>query len=152
VAGVSAIDVCNNGCTWTTDPCAQVCLANGYVDKSSGCANNWTTHLDVCWCPPSLSQDVMIWTFRDACNDGIGPNVGLFDVTVSATLGTYFLQTYNAPLATSITCTTGHKICFGAWEGSTYWGCGQYCLQTPSQPNCYICGSQLSSVEEDLGC
>jgi hypothetical protein len=46
--------------------------------------------------------------------------------------------------------TAGHKICWGAWQGTRYWGCGQNCSQSCTSC-CAYCGASLS-YSNNLGC
>jgi hypothetical protein len=93
----------------------------------------------------------MLWTWKNACNATIEPDVALYDMTLGGASSTYVLQTYDENLSQSLTCTTGDKICFGAWWGTEYWGCGDGCAESCTNC-CFICGSELSLPVEDLNC
>ena len=147
----STLGTCDDGCNWTSKSCASQCQLSGGVDKSTGCSYDWNNQHDACWCPTSTTEDIMLWTLKDTCNDGIGPSVGYYDVTSGGSWGPYFLQTYNQNLAQEIQCVTGDLICFGAWTGSGYWGCGQDCAQSCANC-CLTCGAQLSPPVEALNC
>jgi len=147
----STLGTCDDGCNWTSKSCASQCQLSGGVDKSTGCSYDWNNQHDACWCPTSTTEDIMLWTLKDTCNDGIGPTVGYYDVTSGGSWGPYFLQTYNQNLAQEIQCVTGHLICFGAWQGLQYWGCGQDCAQSCANC-CLTCGAQLSPPVEVLTC
>jgi hypothetical protein len=147
----STLGTCDDGCNWTSQSCASKCQLSVGVDKSTGCAYDWNSQHDACWCPTSTTEDIMLWTLKDTCDDGIGPSVGYYDVTSGGSWGPYFLQTYNQSLAQAIQCVTGHSICFGAWDGLQYWGCGQGCVQSCTSC-CLICGSHLSTPVELLTC
>ncbi len=148
--GSSAIEGCPDGCHWLSQSCATECAEQTAISRSSGCAYDWNTKRDSCWCPKQVNHDVMLWTFRDAWDDGVGQNVGLYDVTARLEWGPYFLQKFNANLSTSIECTTGDKICWGAWQGSYLWGCGEECTE-PCTDCCHICGSVLTTPTKILG-
>jgi Cys-rich repeat protein len=148
--GTSAINTCPDGCQWTSTPCATVCLLNGYVNKSSGCAIDGNTGQDVCWCPSATNHDVMLLSFVDSCNDGLVPTVQMFDTTLSTSWTSFTLPAYNQFGYWSVDCVTGDQICFGAWQGSGYWGCGPSCSY-PCTSCCRTCGSVLIATEA-LGC
>jgi hypothetical protein len=128
-----------------------VCAQDKGVAKSTGCAYDPDSSHDVCWCPPVTTHDVLIWKFIDTCNDSVGPSVGFYDTTLGLSFPTFFLQTFNQTLQTALDCTTGDQICFGAWQGTKYWGCGQNCVQTCTAC-CVTCGAALSVVTQNLGC
>jgi len=155
--GAGSVNICADGCQWSTFSCADRCAQKGYVSKSTGCTNTiargTTTQVDGCWCVTSMSLDVLLMTFEDTCNDGIGPNVGIYNMTTDMQIGpNFFLQTYQQPLdAPEIECTDGDVICWGAWEGLNYWGCGQNCLQSCANC-CSTCGSGLLLPVQALSC
>ena len=149
--GSSDLAQCDDGCTWTTHACATTCLADGYVDKSSGCATDPSTGVDTCWCPALITEDVMLFTWKNACITAIEPDVALYDTTTGVYWTTQVLKTYDEDLSQPISCTTGDKICWGAWWGTDYWGCGEGCAQTCATC-CYTCGADLNLPVEDLDC
>jgi hypothetical protein len=153
--GASALNECTNGCTWTSTNCATACQLGGFVDKSSGCAADVSTGKDHCWCPASTSQDIMLWSFVDTCNDGVSPSVAFFDTTVGGSFGAgpFVVQPFNQTLTEPANCFTGDKICWGAWQagGATFWGCGLGCAQACTNC-CYTCGAQLTIQTTNLAC
>lgn len=143
VSGPCAGILCSGHGTCSNGVCS---CSTGYAGTScSQCASGYTGYPT---CTLSTLTN-MTWTFRDTCNDGYGPNVGLYDETASLSWGPYFLQSYNVDLSQAIQCTSGHQICWGAWMGSTYWGCGQDCAYSCADC-CYACGSSVAT--RSLGC
>jgi hypothetical protein len=71
------------------------------------------------------------WTFQDRCNDRRGIRARLFDKTNRTTKwpasGYYRISSLSQATKT-ISCDSGHKICFGAVQdppvGSGHWGVG----------------------------
>jgi hypothetical protein len=147
----NTLNICNDGCHFTATPCTSACVQEGFVAKSTGCSYDPSSVHDVCWCPTDTSNDILLWSFVDVCNDSVAPSLGFYDTTLGLSFPTSFLQTYNQTYQTALDCTTGDTICFGAWTGSTYWGCGQSCAQTCTSC-CATCGAALSVTTQSLGC
>jgi hypothetical protein len=49
------------------------------------------------------------------------------------------------PQRITLNCKQGEKICYGAWQGSTYWGVG-YAKRYPCNNCCRVCGSAEAQV------
>lgn len=153
--GTMSIYSCPDGCHTSSNTCESQCLASGYINKSSGCAYNPNSSKDGCWCPSYQTYDIQLWSFRDACADGLGQMIQLYDVSATGVvLGSWpaqFLSRYNEYYFIPLECTTGHKICWGAWQGTKYWGCGQNCTQSCTSC-CSTCGTTLNIPRQSCTC
>jgi hypothetical protein len=149
--GSTAINYCTDGCQWTSYSCTTVCEQKS-VSRSSGCAWDPSLSLDMCWCPSALTNDIMVWKFRDTCNDNKSVSVGIYDQTSSESWGPFNTLNYDQDLSVVIDCKTGDSICLGAWNDTQQWGCGQQCSQTCTPSCCYTCGSTLVLSTQLLGC
>lgn len=132
-AGTTSIKICD-GCHLTQYTCTSVCSPK----KSSGCANDLSQKKDVCWC--DATKQIILFNAINKCASKT-PTLKLFDMTDQTASSSYTLA-YNVQRQIALGCKAGHKICWGAWAGDTYWGCGDGCKQTCSTC-CTICGSQL---------
>jgi len=111
------------------------------------------------------TRSAMTFTFIDACNDNVGPAIGLYDVTKikahredESILGEYILRGVEAPEEVGIECVRGDYICYGAWvdEGRSFWGCGRECREAcdsccvscddvPVRPVRLLCGGGIEN-------
>lgn len=149
--GSTAISYCTDGCHWTSYSCTTVCEQKS-VSRSSGCAWDPSVARDTCWCPSALTNDIVIWTFKDACNDSKSVSVELYDQTSSESWGPFNTSNYDQDNLVVIDCKTGDSICLGAWNETQEWGCGQLCSLECASSCCYICGSALVLPPHVIGC
>ena len=83
----------------------------------------------------------------------MAPSLGFYDQTTgySADWANQTIQPYNQNVKYYIECTTGHTICWGAWQFDGYWSCGQGCSHT-TEATCHVCGSSLLAQAWSLTC
>ena len=80
--------------------------------------------------PTPATTAVMDWSLSDACNDGRGIGVRLFDKSNSLVwpgASQYWRAAAGGSVDVRISCQRGARICFGAAtdpQTSTYWGIG----------------------------
>jgi hypothetical protein len=99
-------------------------------------------------CPAlAASQNVsMIFEFADECDDGFTPEIEFYlKGNPEKFWGTYWLQYFNKPLKTKITCEEDSQICFGAWLDGSSWGCGKKCTEV-SKGACFPCKQTVVSI------
>lgn len=88
----------------------------------------------------------MTFEFVDACDDEYSPEIEFYlKENPSRYWGTFWLQYFNEPLKSSLSCEQGKEICFGAWLQNTSWGCGKKCAE-PAKGACFVCQNATISV------
>lgn len=88
----------------------------------------------------------MTFEFVDACDDEYSPEIEFYlKENPSRYWGTFWLQYFNEPLKSSLSCELGKEICFGAWLQNTSWGCGKKCAE-PAKGACFVCQNATISV------
>ncbi len=81
----------------------------------------------------------MSFEFIDACDDNYSPEIEFYlKDNPGKYWGTFWLQYYNEPLKTNLSCEQDKEICFGAWLNDTSWGCGKKCVE-PAKAACFPC-------------
>lgn len=144
-----------DGCTWKTHTCDDLCKANkgsGWAaDPQKGCQADTSSGKDVCWCKEKFVKTKcnLTWTFTDRCDNGQAPGLEFHDLQEKVLWGPYSLSKYNTPLKTTLSCKCGSKICYGAWQGTTYWGCAKGC-QKACTNCCTTCRDGTETT--DLNC
>jgi len=88
----------------------------------------------------------MTFEFTDECDDGLTPEIDFYlKGNPEKMWGTYWLQYFNKPLKTKITCEEDSQICFGAWLDNSSWGCGKKCSEN-SKGACFSCKGTTVSI------
>lgn len=88
----------------------------------------------------------MTFEFVDACDDGYSPEIEFYlRENPSKYWGTFWLQYFNEPLKSSLSCELGKEVCFGAWLQNTSWGCGKKCSD-PVKGACFVCQDAMISI------
>lgn len=82
----------------------------------------------------------MRWVFNDSCRDQLRTMVELYDMDDGTRWEPFWLDQFDVDVAVELTCTKGHKLCFGAWADDSYWGCGEDCTYN-CDSCCYECDS-----------
>lgn len=141
----NSLEICD-GCALIDTSCDTEC-----APKKGVCGVDPSQNLDVCWCS-AAGHDVMIWTFANKCSSPGALSVGVYDTSQgNAQFGNTRTLSYGSAVTIAIECMTGHLICYGAWSGSSYWGCGQNCSEAGSDC-CITCGSTLLVQTINLTC
>ena len=144
-----------DGCSWKTLTCDALCGINkgsGWeMDPQKGCKAESAGGDEICWCRQKATPTVckLTWTITDTCDDGESPKVGFYDLKEVQSWGPFTLPPAKAPLKTTLSCKCGSKICYGAWQGTTYWGCGEKC-QKACTDCCTPCTDGATTT--DLNC
>ena len=88
----------------------------------------------------------MTFEFTDECDDGLTPEIEFYlKGNPDKMWGTYWLQYFNKPLKTKITCEEDSQLCFGAWLDNSSWGCGKKCTEN-SKGACFSCKETTVSI------
>lgn len=134
----SSVKFCSD-CKWYTESCSSVCGTNTNGEtKTLGCTYNYDKSRNVCFCVPP-EKDGIIVTLTNKCA-GKTLSVALFDMTTKKGTETSYLS-YNKTKQFRLACTKGHRMCYGAWSGENYWGCGEKCAYASSCGCCVTCGT-----------
>jgi hypothetical protein len=148
--GSQSIQACD-GCDWKESTCDDRCkLEKGStweMDPAKGCKQDSSGGGEVCWCKEqgASSKCSLTWTFTDTCKNSNSPKVAFYDLKENVHWGAYTVSTDGTPLSTTLSCTCGNKICYGAWQANTFWGCAESC-QKACTDCCTTCKDGTTST------
>lgn len=123
--GQTSIKTCTSACSWISRTCAKDCQP---AETASFCAASPLYASDRCYCSSSSQVGIIEFYLTTSCSSSI--SAAVFDVTSSGPLGDTATLTSSSPFKGDVTCVPGHKTCWGAWQGKSYWGCGSDCSQS----------------------
>ena len=136
-ADLDHINNCIDNCSWTPFSCDSICASNN-LGFGAGCAAATGSTGDTCYCAPN---NTMAFRIINECA-GMQPYFALYDQSTPQLDGWGIFQAtiLNKPYFVVLDCDVGHQICFGAWYGNNYWGCGEDCAESYSPSNaCFTC-------------
>lgn len=133
--GRTGIKTCTTACSWTRRSCAQDCQPQ---DSASFCARSPLYVSDRCYCSSESEVGVVELYLTTTCSSSI--SAAVYDVTSRASLSDTTTISSSTPFKSHVTCEPNHEICWGAWQGKSYWGCGPECSQ-PCEDCCTTCPS-----------
>jgi hypothetical protein len=133
--GRSSIKTCTGACSWTSRACVKDCQSN---ETASFCASSALYSTDRCYCSASSDAGVIEYYLTTSCSSSL--SAAAYDVTRGGRLGDVVTLSTSSPFRGYLTCVPGHEICWGAWQGKSYWGCGPDCSQS-CEDCCATCPS-----------
>jgi hypothetical protein len=133
--------------TWT-NKCFIVLLIASSAAFSPGCGSGSSSTGGGGPIPPPQYDD-LIFNITDSCNDGLTVYYKFYDETANLvwpSSTTAYTINYGQTFQSSLSCTAGDQICFGASDATGYWGVGEF-----NNENCSSCCYTCSNVTESIG-